>query len=171
MAVLKYRGSGGTIQTLLDVTGTLARIGALETKTNNLQTTVNTLNASSGWKRLSNNCWYKKVGLWCTVQCDYISLSASTWKALGTLPADGLPPNPHRPRGRRFERNRRCVPSRAERHRHDKNRFKRRCRDVRDRGEQLLGRVHSLPLRLTHRAPPQLPSPSRETTERNRRWP
>ena len=50
MAVLKYRGSGGTIQTLLDVTGTLARIGALETKTNNLQTTVNTLNASSGWK-------------------------------------------------------------------------------------------------------------------------
>lgn len=79
MAVLKYRGSGGTIQTLLDVTGTLARIGALETKTNNLQTTVNTLNASSGWKRLSKNCWYKKVGLWCTVQCDYVSgLEAKT---------------------------------------------------------------------------------------------
>lgn len=91
MAVLKYRGSGGTIQTLLDVTGTLARIGALETKTNNLQTTVNTLNASSGWKRLSKNCWYKKVGLWCTVQCDYISLSASTWKTLGTLPAGYRP--------------------------------------------------------------------------------
>lgn len=91
MAVLKYRGSGGTIQTLLDVTGTLARIGALETKTNNLQTTVNTLNASSGWKRLSKNCWYKKVGLWCTVQCDYISLSASTWKTLGTLPTGYRP--------------------------------------------------------------------------------
>lgn len=75
MAVLKYRGSGGTIQTLLDVTGTLARIGALETKTNNLQTTVNALNASSGW----------------TVQCDYISLSASTWKTLGTLPAGYRP--------------------------------------------------------------------------------
>lgn len=91
MTVLKYRGSGGTIQTLLDVTGTLARIGALETKTNNLQTTVNTLNASSGWKRLSKNCWYKKVGLWCTVQCDYISLSARTWKTLGTLPAGYRP--------------------------------------------------------------------------------
>lgn len=98
MAVLKYRGSGGTIQTLLDVTGTLARIGALETKTNNLQTTVNTLqttvntlNASSGWKRLSKNCWYKKVGLWCTVQCDYISLSARKWKTIGTLPAGYRP--------------------------------------------------------------------------------
>ncbi len=73
MTVLKYRGSNGAIKTLLDVTGTLSRIGALETKTNNLQTTVNALNASSGWKRLSKNCWYKKVGLWCTVQCDYIS--------------------------------------------------------------------------------------------------
>lgn len=91
MAVLKYRDSGGTIQTLLDVTGTLARIGALETKTNNLQTTVSTLNASSGWKRLSKNCWYKKVGLWCTVQCDYISLPANKWKTLGTLPAGYRP--------------------------------------------------------------------------------
>lgn len=84
MAVLKYRGSNGTIQTLLDVTGTLARIGALETKTNNLQTTVNTLNASSGWKRLSKNCWYKKVGLWCIVQCDYMEV-ALTFRALPLL--------------------------------------------------------------------------------------
>lgn len=91
MTVLKYRGSNGTIQTLLDVTGTLARIGALETKTNNLQTTVNALNASSGWKRLTKNCWYKKVGLWCIVQCDYISLPASKWKTLGTLPAGYRP--------------------------------------------------------------------------------
>lgn len=42
-------------------------------------------------ERLSKNCWYKKVGLWCTVQCDYISLSASKWKALGTLPAGYRP--------------------------------------------------------------------------------
>ena len=91
MTVLKYRGSGGAIKTLWEVTGTVSRIGAMETKTNNLQTTVNALNASSGWKRLSKNCWYKKVGLWCTIQCDYISLSASTWKTLGTLPAGYRP--------------------------------------------------------------------------------
>lgn len=91
MTVLKYRGSDGAIKTLLDVTGTLSRIDALETKTNNLQTTVNALNASSGWKRLSRNCWYKKVGLWCIIQCDYISLSKSTWKTLGTLPAGYRP--------------------------------------------------------------------------------
>lgn len=91
MAVLKYRGSDGAIKTLLDVTGTLSHIDALETKTNKLQTTVNALNASSGWKRLSKNCWYKKVGLWCTVQCDYVSLPASKWKIFGTLPAGYRP--------------------------------------------------------------------------------
>lgn len=74
MTVLKYRDSDGAIKTLLDVTGTLSRIGALETKTNNLQTTVNALNASSGWKRLSKNC-----------------LSAGKWKTLGTLPAGYRP--------------------------------------------------------------------------------
>lgn len=87
MAVLKYRGSDGAIKTLLDVTGTLSRIGALETKTNNLQTTVNALNASSGWKRLSKNCWYKKVGLWCIVQYGsgmvsmYATVASNYWSA------------------------------------------------------------------------------------------
>lgn len=91
MSAIKYRNSNGSYTTLLDVTSVLSRISSLETKANSLQSSVNALQASSGWKRLSNNCWYKKVGLWCTVQCDYISLSASTWKTLGTLPAGYRP--------------------------------------------------------------------------------
>lgn len=83
MPVLKYRGSSGIV-TLLDITGTLNRISTLESNTA-------TLSASSGWRRLSANCYYKKVGLWCVVQCDYISLTASTWKTLGTLPSGYRP--------------------------------------------------------------------------------
>ena len=90
MPVLKYRGSSGIV-TLLDITGTLNRIATLESDTTTLKSSVSTLSSSSGWRKLSTNCYYKKVGLWCIVQCDYISLSASTWKTLGTLPTGYRP--------------------------------------------------------------------------------
>jgi hypothetical protein len=90
MTVLKYRDASG-IQTLLDVTTMQNDVSGLKTMVSNLQSTVNALNAATNWMELATNCYYKKVGKLCFIQCDYITLSASTWNKLGTLPAGYRP--------------------------------------------------------------------------------
>lgn len=90
MTILKYRGASG-VQTLIDITATLNDISNLKTRTSSLEGKVSVLDVATGWTRLSYNCFYKKIGKICFVQCDYMTLEARIWKTIGTLPAGYRP--------------------------------------------------------------------------------